>query len=133
MMTIQSRWNRIKERIQFWLVWRLPKWVIYFSVIRAWAYATTGQFSDVDATVVSVDWMLRAWNDIPVSKDELQDSFQMDMLEAAWGIIADAGGGNWQTQGDDWQLAAEKWRDGYDAVLGAYTAHDPGEVEVDGQ
>ena len=104
--------------------------MIYFSIIRAWAYATTGQFSNVDATVVSVDWMLRAWSDVPVSKDELQDSFQMDMLQEAWVIIANKGGGNWETQSDDWQWAAEKWRDGYHAVLGAYTAHDSDEVEL---
>ncbi len=121
-MTVGSRWSRIKERMQFWIVLRLPKWVIYFAVIRSWAHATTGQFSDVDITLVTVDWVLRAWSDVPVSKDELQDSFSMEMLEEAWGIIANAGGGAWETQDDEWQWAAEKWRDKYHVILDAYTA-----------
>lgn len=34
-----------------------------------------------------------------------------ELLEAAWGIIANAGQGNWATQGDEWIGAAERWRD----------------------
>lgn len=34
-------------------------------------------------------------------------------VEEAWGIIANAGGGNWETQTDEWVGAAEKWRDSY--------------------
>ncbi len=59
----------------------------------------------------------------------IHDSFQMDMLEEAWGIIANAGGGAWETQGDEWQWAAESWRDKYHAIHGAYTANDSAEVE----
>jgi len=41
----------------------------------------------------------------------------MDMLELAWGIIANAGGGNWKTQTKDWQKAAAEWRDKYHNLL----------------
>ena len=40
-----------------------------------------------------------------------------DLLEAAWGIIANAHGGNWAIAGSDWQRAAERWRDLYHATL----------------
>jgi len=35
----------------------------------------------------------------------------MDGMEEAWGIIANAGGGNWETQTKEWQEAAANWRD----------------------
>ena len=39
------------------------------------------------------------------SKDEL--------LEFAWGIIANANGGNWDEADPQWKTAAEIWRGGY--------------------
>ena len=39
------------------------------------------------------------------------------MLEAAWGIIANAGGGNWSKETPDWQKAAARWRDAYHRTL----------------
>ena len=36
-----------------------------------------------------------------------------DGIEMAWGLIANAGNGNWQTQTQEWQEAAAKWRDKY--------------------
>jgi hypothetical protein len=41
----------------------------------------------------------------------------LDRLELAWGIIANAGGGNWETQSPEWVKAAERWRDDYHARL----------------
>lgn len=36
-----------------------------------------------------------------------------DLLEAAWGIIANAGGSDWQRESSEWQKAAERWRNDY--------------------
>lgn len=36
-----------------------------------------------------------------------------DLAEAAWGIIANAGGGDWARESPDWQEAAARWRDQY--------------------
>ncbi len=36
-----------------------------------------------------------------------------DMLEAAWGIIANVDLGDWARQRPEWREAAEKWRDAY--------------------
>ena len=45
-----------------------------------------------------------------------------DMLESAWGVIANAGGGNWNLESEDWQTAAKRWRDKYHEVLGEICA-----------
>ena len=42
-----------------------------------------------------------------------------DLLATAWAVIANAGGGNWDTQTSEWKGAAERWRDRYLAVLPA--------------
>jgi hypothetical protein len=36
-----------------------------------------------------------------------------DLLELAWGIIANAGGGDWEKESKEWQDAAVRWRDTY--------------------
>lgn len=41
-------------------------------------------------------------------------------LDAAWGLIANASGGDWSKQSPEWVAAAERWRDGYSTP----TMHD---------
>ena len=36
-----------------------------------------------------------------------------DMRDSAWGIIANAGGGDWDKESPEWKAAAERWRDTY--------------------
>jgi hypothetical protein len=43
---------------------------------------------------------------------------QLDALELAWGVIANAGGGDWKRESADWQEAAAKWRELYHSLLG---------------
>lgn len=45
------------------------------------------------------------------------------MLDAAWGIIANAGNGDWTTQTQEWQDAAAKWRDEYLAASSVNRVH----------
>lgn len=40
------------------------------------------------------------------------------MVETAWTIIANAGYGDWETQGSEWKEAAERFREHYHAWLG---------------
>lgn len=37
----------------------------------------------------------------------------LELIEQAWGIIANAGGGNWELETKEWQTAADQWRDRY--------------------
>jgi hypothetical protein len=46
-----------------------------------------------------------------------------DLIEWAWGVIANAGGGNWDKETAEWREAAGKWRDAYFATK---TANRPG-------
>lgn len=41
----------------------------------------------------------------------------LDHLETAWGVIANANGGNWDSASQDWRTAAEKWRDRWHEIL----------------
>lgn len=41
----------------------------------------------------------------------------LDLIEDAWGIIANAGGGNWRLETPDWNDAAVGWRGRYHALL----------------
>lgn len=41
----------------------------------------------------------------------------MELLDLAWGVIANAGGGNWETEKKEWQEAAVIWRDRYHMIL----------------
>ena len=43
--------------------------------------------------------------------------FPTDLPDAAWGIIANAGGGNWENETPEWREAAARWRDAYLASL----------------
>lgn len=40
-----------------------------------------------------------------------------DLIEAAWGIIANVSGSDWTLQGTEWQIAAQQWRDDYNVML----------------
>jgi len=46
------------------------------------------------------------------TKEEL-----LDHLETAWGIIANAYQGNWDTAHPDWRKAAERWREKWHKIL----------------
>lgn len=39
------------------------------------------------------------------------------LLETAWSIIANAGGGNWDTESREWRGAAARWRDSYHEAI----------------
>ena len=36
-----------------------------------------------------------------------------DLLELAWGLIANASGGDWTRETEEWRVAAAKWRDSW--------------------
>lgn len=40
-----------------------------------------------------------------------------DLLHIAWGIIANAHGGNWDDASEEWHAAAARWRDEYHNTL----------------
>ncbi|MDE1904893.1 MAG: hypothetical protein KGH75_00400 [Rhodospirillales bacterium] len=43
-----------------------------------------------------------------------------DLLGSAWGLIANAHGGDWTKASDEWREAAEEWREDFHAWLGVH-------------
>lgn len=46
-----------------------------------------------------------------IVRHEQEKAKLRDLLEEAWGIIANANGADWAMKTDDWSLAATRWRD----------------------
>lgn len=73
-----------------------------------------------DDYVVTDNPPTHAW---PVRKDVFERTYRRateddairsdDDLDSAWGLIANAGGGDWTRETPEWQEAAARWRDGY--------------------
>jgi hypothetical protein len=55
----------------------------------------------------------------------MKDEFKDELLELAWGLIANASSGDWTKETPDWQEAAAKWRDRYWRVLYWRKLHNP--------
>lgn len=43
----------------------------------------------------------------------MSESEAAEAIDLAWGIIANASGGNWEKETPEWQEAAARWRDKY--------------------
>jgi hypothetical protein len=54
-----------------------------------------------------------------IGKSDIGDETmtQQDLIDYAWSIIANAGGGDWSKETEEWRGAAEKWRDQYFELL----------------
>ena len=57
-------------------------------------------------------WLRRAW-DAAIASVRNDDGECDELLDLAWGIIANASGGDWEKESADWQEAAAQWRDRY--------------------
>ena len=55
-----------KYRFRYWLVWMIPRKVVYYCGVRLWCHATTGKYSDTVADEVTMNEILTRWED----KDE---------------------------------------------------------------
>lgn len=58
--------------------------------------------------------------------EEIEDHTSLlSALETAWGIIANAGNGDWKNESQDWQKAANRFRDTYHKILSSREAELP--------
>jgi hypothetical protein len=55
--------HRWKEKLMMAVVWRLPRWAIYWSVIRAGAHATTGKFGNTHPDSLNMFDILNRWDE----------------------------------------------------------------------
>lgn len=51
----------ILERLQMAIVWRLPRWLVYWAAVRVGAHATTGEHGDTDPTEMPFMTALKRW------------------------------------------------------------------------
>lgn len=62
----RSMWRENNmEKLWQWVAYHLPRRVVYFAAIRAWAYATTGKYSSEVAPAVTMDRVLIRWEEMP--------------------------------------------------------------------
>ena len=54
---------KLKERWIIWIVWHLPKTIIYWSAIRLIAYATEGQYDTTIVSELSAMDALKRWEE----------------------------------------------------------------------
>lgn len=91
------------------------------SLVRAFAKWLTLR-SDREPTYAELSVRLRGSSQAGSAPGWPDDS----MLEAAWGLIANANEGDWSKAHPEWRAAAEHWRDAYHCTLrGAGNAGSP--------
>lgn len=56
-----TNWIRT-DNILMAFVWKLPRWVIYWSAIRLWAHGTSGKWGNTSPTELTFDVALDRWN-----------------------------------------------------------------------
>lgn len=75
-------------------------------------------------------WVDAQLDDPKVARAAFEETFKeytaaVDAIETAWGIIANAFGGNWDLASPEWRQAAERWRDLYITRRSAASAEAP--------
>lgn len=54
--------RRFPEKVIMWIVWRLPKWLIYYAAIRLFAHATTGKYGDTVVPDLTMALACQRWS-----------------------------------------------------------------------
>lgn len=52
---------RLKERVARFIVDHLPPRIVYFTLIRAWVFGTSGKYSSTDVTEVTCSKIIKRW------------------------------------------------------------------------
>ena len=69
-----------------------------------------GQTASIDMEDPAAEWQIE-------DADTPAETPEQVLIELAWGLIANAYGGNWDNASDDWRGAAERWRNQWLAWL----------------
>lgn len=51
----------LKEKVLVWVVWRLPRSLVYWCAVRLMSAATVGRYADTDPTQLDVVTALERW------------------------------------------------------------------------
>lgn len=55
-------WNVKKDKLQMWLAWHLPKWLVKLAAVRLIAHATTGQYGSTVVSELTAMDALKRWD-----------------------------------------------------------------------
>ena len=55
-------WNVKKEKLEMWIAWRLPKWLVKWAAVRLIAHATTGRYASTVAPELTAMDAMRRWD-----------------------------------------------------------------------
>lgn len=53
--------RKMKDKLQMWVAWKLPKWLVYQASIRLVANATAGQYSQTVVPELTAMDALKRW------------------------------------------------------------------------
>lgn len=60
-LDIKYEWNKRVEKLQMWIVWKLPIWMIYWAAIRLIAHATAGKWGGTVVPELTAMDALERW------------------------------------------------------------------------
>ena len=52
----------MKEKLQMWAAWKLPKWLVKWAAVRMFAHAATGEYSEQEVPALYAMDALRRWD-----------------------------------------------------------------------
>ena len=58
---IYYNYSKLSEKVAMWLVWQLPRRLVYWCAIRLVAHATTGDYSNTVVPDLSAMDAIRRW------------------------------------------------------------------------
>ena len=69
-MIVNYRLNKIKEKLAFWVAWRMPRWLVYFCAVRLMSHATTGKYSNTIVPELGIIDALERWDTPAPTKEK---------------------------------------------------------------
>jgi len=61
-MSSKTWLERLQDAVRKWVANHLPHGVVYFAVVRVWAYATTGKYDGTEVDELTVSESLSRWH-----------------------------------------------------------------------
>lgn len=84
---------------------------------RGGSYTIATPVHSNPVTMANIEFIAAARQDVPDLLDEV--ARLQDLAEAAWGLVANAWGGDWDlaSEKSGWKAAAERWRERYHTLV----------------
>ena len=103
--------HRWKEKITMKIVWALPKYIVYWCVIRVWASATSGSgpFCNFSPCDVRVDQALNAWADPVIQYSIAREKLSLEQLDKVANYTINDTSMRWENEITDKMVNIKIW------------------------